>query len=142
MPPEVAIDEAVTLAKRYASEDAGRLVNGILGRVARRKQLIVRAMSHGSRSGRSRRARAAQARLTLRSRGTPCRSMPEDEMSAEDSLQGEELLKRLEATRAKLEATEDPQEAVDVLAELAEIAKEVAGCRSSRRSGRRRVRST
>jgi transcription antitermination protein NusB len=35
VPPEVAIDEAVTLAKRYASEDAGRLVNGILGRVAR-----------------------------------------------------------------------------------------------------------
>ena len=27
VPPEVAIDEAVTLAKRYASEDAGRLVN-------------------------------------------------------------------------------------------------------------------
>lgn len=35
VPPEVAIDEAVTLAKRYASEDAGRLVNGILGRVVR-----------------------------------------------------------------------------------------------------------
>jgi N utilization substance protein B len=35
VPREVAIDEAVTLAKRYASEDAGRLVNGILGRVAR-----------------------------------------------------------------------------------------------------------
>ena len=35
IPVEVAIDEAVTLAKRYASEDAGRLVNGILGRVAR-----------------------------------------------------------------------------------------------------------
>lgn len=35
VPDEVAIDEAVTLAKRYASEDAGRLVNGILGRVAR-----------------------------------------------------------------------------------------------------------
>ena len=34
-PVEVAIDEAVTLAKRYASEDAGRLVNGILARVAR-----------------------------------------------------------------------------------------------------------
>ena len=31
VPLEVAIDEAVTLAKRYASEDAGRLVNGILG---------------------------------------------------------------------------------------------------------------
>jgi N utilization substance protein B len=35
LPVEVAIDEAVTLAKRYASEDAGRLVNGILARVAR-----------------------------------------------------------------------------------------------------------
>lgn len=35
VPLEVAIDEAVTLAKRYASEDAGRLVNGILGRLAR-----------------------------------------------------------------------------------------------------------
>jgi N utilization substance protein B len=35
VPPEVAIDEAVTLAKRYASEDAGRLVNGILGRLVR-----------------------------------------------------------------------------------------------------------
>ncbi len=35
VPTEVAIDEAVTLAKRYASEDAGKLVNGILGRIAR-----------------------------------------------------------------------------------------------------------
>ncbi|HTS72578.1 MAG TPA: transcription antitermination factor NusB [Gaiellaceae bacterium] len=33
VPVEVAIDEAVTLAKRYSSEDAGRLVNGILGRI-------------------------------------------------------------------------------------------------------------
>ncbi|MGB2952616.1 MAG: transcription antitermination factor NusB [Gaiellaceae bacterium] len=35
MPPEVAIDEAVTLAKRYATEEAARLVNGILGRIVR-----------------------------------------------------------------------------------------------------------
>ena len=35
VPYEVAIDEAVTLAKRYASDDAGRLVNGILGRILR-----------------------------------------------------------------------------------------------------------
>ena len=34
---EVAIDEAVSLAKRYSSEDAGRLVNGILGRIVREK---------------------------------------------------------------------------------------------------------
>ena len=34
---EVAMNEAVVLAKRYASEDAGRLVNGILARVAREK---------------------------------------------------------------------------------------------------------
>jgi len=35
VPLEVAIDEAVELAKRYSSEDAGRLVNGILGRIAK-----------------------------------------------------------------------------------------------------------
>jgi transcription antitermination protein NusB len=35
IPVEVAINEAVTLAKRYSSEDAGRLVNGILGRIAK-----------------------------------------------------------------------------------------------------------
>jgi N utilization substance protein B len=35
VPHEVAIDEAVTLAKRYASDEAGRLVNGILGTIAR-----------------------------------------------------------------------------------------------------------
>jgi transcription antitermination protein NusB len=35
VPVEVGIDEAVTLAKRYSSEDAGRLVNGILGRIVK-----------------------------------------------------------------------------------------------------------
>ena len=35
IPLEVVMDEAVTLAKRYASDDAGRLVNGILGRIVR-----------------------------------------------------------------------------------------------------------
>src|SRR5919205_100872 len=33
VPKEVAINEAVELAKRYASEDAARLVDGILARV-------------------------------------------------------------------------------------------------------------
>ncbi|MBW8742472.1 MAG: transcription antitermination factor NusB [Acidobacteria bacterium] len=37
VPDEVAIDEAVTLARRYATDDAGRLVNGILGRIVREK---------------------------------------------------------------------------------------------------------
>jgi N utilization substance protein B len=35
VPDEVAINEAVALAKRYASDDAARLVNGILGRIVR-----------------------------------------------------------------------------------------------------------
>ena len=35
VPPEVAINEAVVLAKRYATDEAARLVNGILARVAR-----------------------------------------------------------------------------------------------------------
>ena len=32
------VDEAVTLAKRYASVDAARLVNGILGKLVREEQ--------------------------------------------------------------------------------------------------------
>ena len=35
VPPEVAIDEAVRFAKRYASDEAAKLVNGILGRIVR-----------------------------------------------------------------------------------------------------------
>jgi hypothetical protein len=49
--------------------------------------------------------------------------------SADEALgRAEELLERLNATRAELErlaAAEDAEAAVDVLAELAEIAKEV-----------------
>lgn len=35
VPAEVVINEAVAFAKRYASDDAARLVNGILGRIQR-----------------------------------------------------------------------------------------------------------
>lgn len=47
-------------------------------------------------------------------------------MSAEDSLKrAEELLEKLEAARGKLEATEDPDAAIQVLSELSELAREV-----------------
>jgi hypothetical protein len=47
-------------------------------------------------------------------------------MSAEDSLQRAEiLLERLERTRQELESTQDPDRAIEILSELAEIAKEV-----------------
>ena len=46
--------------------------------------------------------------------------------AAEESLRrAEELLERLERTRVRLEETEDPQAAIEMLGELAEIAKEV-----------------
>ena len=49
-------------------------------------------------------------------------------MSAENSLKrAEELLDRLEATRAKLEATDDPEQAIEVLGELAELARAIEG---------------
>jgi N utilization substance protein B len=35
VPTEVAIDEAIRLAKRYATEEAAKLINGILGSVVR-----------------------------------------------------------------------------------------------------------
>src|SRR5450759_2430206 len=37
-PPEVAIDEAVRLAKRYASDEAGAFVNGVLGAIQRGRE--------------------------------------------------------------------------------------------------------
>jgi transcription antitermination protein NusB len=35
VPAEVAIDEAITFAKRYSTDEAGKLVNGILGGIQR-----------------------------------------------------------------------------------------------------------
>jgi poly(A) polymerase Pap1 len=47
-------------------------------------------------------------------------------MSAEDSLRrAEELLEKLEAARGRLESTEDPDAAIEVLSELSELAREV-----------------
>jgi hypothetical protein len=47
-------------------------------------------------------------------------------MAAEESLQrAESLLDRLEQARARLETTEDPEAALEILGELSEIAKEV-----------------
>ena len=50
----------------------------------------------------------------------------DDHVSSEDSLQkAEALLERLERTRQELESTQDPDRAIEILSELAEIAKEV-----------------
>ena len=89
VPAEVAINEAVVLAKRYATEDAARLVNGILGRIDREARGV----------------------------------------SANESLgRAQELAERL---RAKLDGLErlaeagDVDAAVDDLAEIAELAKQI-----------------
>ena len=49
--------------------------------------------------------------------------MSEREKEPAERLEG--LLKRLEEARARLEVTDDPEQAVEVLRELAEVAKEV-----------------
>ena len=47
-------------------------------------------------------------------------------MSADESLtKAEGLLVRLEAARARLEATDDPDQAIEVLQELADLAREI-----------------
>jgi hypothetical protein len=47
-------------------------------------------------------------------------------MSAEESLaKAEQLLERLEAARQRLDATDDPEQAIEVLQELSDLAKEV-----------------
>ena len=63
-------------------------------------------------------------------------------MSAEESLSNaEDLLARLEAARVRLEQTEDPDQAIEILQELAELAKEVEGRAAAREAcGRDRGR--
>ena len=47
-------------------------------------------------------------------------------MSAEESLsKAEDLLARLETARERLDGTEDPDQAIELLQELAELAREV-----------------
>jgi len=47
-------------------------------------------------------------------------------VSANDPLgRAEELLARLEAQREKLEATDDPDQAIEVLQELADLARQI-----------------
>jgi hypothetical protein len=47
-------------------------------------------------------------------------------VTAEESLdRAEQLLERLEEARGRLEAATDPDQAIEVLSELSEIAKEV-----------------
>ncbi len=50
----------------------------------------------------------------------------EESRPTDDPLrQAESLLERLERTRQELESTQDPDRAIEILSELAEIAKEV-----------------
>ncbi len=47
-------------------------------------------------------------------------------MSADESLsKADDLLARLESARARLEGTDDPDAAIEILEELAEIARDV-----------------
>ncbi len=47
-------------------------------------------------------------------------------MSADESLtRAEELLARLEGARERLESTDDPDQAIEILQELSELAKQI-----------------
>jgi exonuclease VII small subunit len=59
-------------------------------------------------------------------------------MSAEDELAtAEQLLARLETARERLEETDDPEQAIEILAELSELAKQVEAAlqRARRQAG-------
>ncbi|MFH0916819.1 MAG: transcription antitermination factor NusB [bacterium] len=51
VPEAVAIDEAVELAKRFCSDEAGALVNGILGSIAVYEKEQIREIRRGQENG-------------------------------------------------------------------------------------------
>ena len=108
VPVEVVLDEAVTLAKRYASEDAARLVNGILGKLVREEQSEVSTDESLSRAEELlTRVEAARAELELVSAGDG--GSPERAIELLGELS--ELAKAVEEelTRAQRAAEEDAQ---------------------------------
>jgi hypothetical protein len=134
VPHEVAINEAVVLAKRYASEDAARLVNGILGRIAREEEAVSNALFGCVRGGTvSRRPLLVENVGNLPVPHTPPRSSTgHQSMSSVDEAlaKAEELLARLNERREELERLAgaddvDGEAAVDVIAELAELARQI-----------------
>ena len=47
IPPGASIDEAVDLAKTFSTEDSGRFINGLLGRINREAEEIRKSLSGG-----------------------------------------------------------------------------------------------
>lgn len=47
IPPGASIDEAVELAKTFSTEDSGRFINGLLGRINREAEEIKKSLSAG-----------------------------------------------------------------------------------------------
>src|SRR5205814_10689026 len=78
------------------------------------------------RSGHAREAQLLGGRQPPRHRHTRPDRDGADDVTPEDRLkQAEELLGRLEQARGRLEQTKDPDEAIEILQELSEIAKNV-----------------
>ena len=114
VPREVAINEAVVLAKRYATEDAARLVNGILARVARRRV--------------SERAQVAGEPVSPAPPDEPPRSARQPMRRLDDALArggADELNAREELERLAAADDVDGDAAVDLIAELAELARQI-----------------
>ena len=95
-PPEVAIDEAVRLAKRYSTDEAGAFVNGVLGGCLRGTRTPLRPGKRTrpwSRSPRARRGPSGEARMA-------------DEQIAGLALTREQALARLKDILTQLEELE------------------------------------
>ena len=97
VPAEVAINEAVVLAKRYATEDAARLVNGILGaRAAGGRVSAIEGSARTRRCSEPRSSSSACGYASTRSRRTPSRAATSTSPST-GSAEIAELAKEIEA---------------------------------------------
>ena len=85
-----------------------------------------RCRGRDQRGGEARQAVRVERSREVRERDPRSRREGACTVSAEESLKrAEDLLEKLEAARARLESTDDPDAAIEVLAELSDLAREV-----------------
>ena len=133
---EETVARAAELDARITAASEGWTADrlGVVERSALRVAIRELDRGGGAAGGRDRRGGRLREAVRVRGRGQPrqrdsrpdpARGASRSESRDESLGRAEELLARLEAAREKLESTDDPDQAIEVLQELSDLAKQI-----------------